>query len=346
MLVKEAKAIAREWALEEASKTPGFYGAYLIGSALWKPEDQPLPPESDIDIKVVVEGDERPQSYTKSVYKGVLIEVSYALSKDYQTPETMLGSYPFAKHFTVQNILADPSGKLTEVQAVVARDYTKRKWAQKRCENALEWLNTSLSWFNPTEPLYWRVDNWLYPFGVATHVLVMPDLRYPTVRQMFIASGEVLRKYGYGEFHEEMLEQFGSANLTREQVEALLAACAETLDIAKTYAKTPFFGWTNISDQGRPTVVEGSQAMIDRGFHREAVLWIGWNHNWARRVLVHDAPAEVLAQAEPGFWRLLNALGVYSDDDLQAKYAELKAFVPRLWETTEAILAANPEVVD
>ena len=58
MLVREAKAIAREWAIEEGSKTPGFYGAYMIGSALWKAEDSELPPESDIDVKVVIEGDE------------------------------------------------------------------------------------------------------------------------------------------------------------------------------------------------------------------------------------------------------------------------------------------------
>lgn len=346
MLVREAKALAREWALEEASKTPGFFGAYMIGSALWKVEDSEMPPESDIDIKVVVEGNERPQTYSKSIYKGVLIEVSYALSKDYQSPETILSSYPFAKHFTANNILADPSGKLTEIQAAVSLDYTKRKWAQKRCEDALEWLNTCLAWFNPSDPLYWRVDNWAYPFGVATHVLVMPDLRYPTVRQMFGASGEVLRKYGYDDFHEEMLTLFGSKNLSREQVEGLLATCTETLDIAKTYAKTPFFGWTNISDQGRPTVVEGTQTMIDRGFHREAVLWIVWHHNWARRVLVHDAPADVLAQAEPGFWQLLNALGIFAEVDLQDKHTTLKAFVPRLQEVTEAILAANPEVTD
>lgn len=346
MLVREAKALAREWALEEASKISGFFGAYMIGSVLWKADDSELPPESNIDIKVVVEGDERPQTYTKSVYKGVLIEVSYALSKDYQSPETILSSYPFAKHFTAKNILADPSGKLTEVQAAVETDYTKRKWAQKRCEDALEWLHISLAWFNPDDALYWRFENWAYPFGVATHVLVMPDLRYPTVRQMFIASGEVLRKYGYGDFHEEMLTLFGSKNLSQEQVEELLVTCAETLDIAKTYAKTPFFGWTNISDQGRPTVVEGTQAMIDRGFHREAVLWIAWNHNWARRVIVYDAPADVLARAEPGFWRLLNALGIFSEDDLQAKHTALKAFAPRLWELTEEILAANPEVTD
>lgn len=346
MLVREAKAIAREWAIEEGSKTPGFYGAYMIGSALWKAEDSELPPESDIDVKVVIEGDENPYTYTKQLYKGVLLEISYALSKDYQSPETTLGSYPFAKHFTASNILVDPSGTLNKVQAVVARDYTKRVWAQKRCEDALEWLNTSLTWFSETDPPHERTFCWVYPFGVATHVLVMPDLRYPTVRQMFVASGEVLRKFGYGEFHEEMLHLFGSANLSREQVETMLATLTETLDTAKHYAKTPFFGWTNISNQGRPTVVEGSQSMIDRGYHREAMLWIVWNHAWALQVLLNDAPPELFAQAEPDFWQLLNTLGIFSDGDLNGRHDALKAFVPRLWKVTEAILAANPEVTD
>lgn len=346
MLVKEAKTIAREWVLEEAVKLPGFYGAYIAGSTNWKADDEPLPPESDIDIKVVIDGDERTPSFTKSLYKGVLIEVSYALSKDYQSPEKMLGSYPFAKHFTVPNVIADPTGQLTIIQQSVARDYPRHKWALKRCEDALEWLNISLTWYNSSEPLHERVFSWLYPFGVATHVLVMPDLRYPTVRQMFVASGNVLSKYGYQPLHEEMLTLLGSNSLSRDQVETLLGACAETLDLAKNYVKTEFFGSTNLSDHGRPTVVEGSQAMIDRGFHREAMLWIGWNHAIVQKALYNDAPAEIQEQAAPSFQQFLRALGIQSDDNLQARHEQLKAFVPRLWDVTESILAANPEVID
>ena len=42
MLVKHAKNIAAQWVMEEASKVPGFYGAYFAGSTNWMPNDAPV----------------------------------------------------------------------------------------------------------------------------------------------------------------------------------------------------------------------------------------------------------------------------------------------------------------
>jgi hypothetical protein len=43
MLVKHAKAVARQWVIEEASNVPGFHGAYFAGSTNWLPDDAALP---------------------------------------------------------------------------------------------------------------------------------------------------------------------------------------------------------------------------------------------------------------------------------------------------------------
>ena len=53
MLVKDAKAVARQWVIEEAGNVPGFVGAYFAGSSSWLPDDVVLPPTSDLDLNVV-----------------------------------------------------------------------------------------------------------------------------------------------------------------------------------------------------------------------------------------------------------------------------------------------------
>ncbi len=53
MLVRQAKAVAQQWVIEEASTIPGFQGAYIAGSANWLPDDAVLRATSDLDINVV-----------------------------------------------------------------------------------------------------------------------------------------------------------------------------------------------------------------------------------------------------------------------------------------------------
>ena len=64
MIVKHAKDIARQWVIEEASKVPGFYGAYYAGSVNWLPDDAILPATSDLDVWVA---HTPPQTYRTSL---------------------------------------------------------------------------------------------------------------------------------------------------------------------------------------------------------------------------------------------------------------------------------------
>ena len=55
--VGEAKQIAQEWVEAEVPNIPNFQGAFLIGSILWKDDDDPFPPASDVDVRIVVDID-------------------------------------------------------------------------------------------------------------------------------------------------------------------------------------------------------------------------------------------------------------------------------------------------
>ena len=43
MFVKQAKEIVQHWVMEEASKSPDFFGAYFAGSTNWMADDALLP---------------------------------------------------------------------------------------------------------------------------------------------------------------------------------------------------------------------------------------------------------------------------------------------------------------
>jgi hypothetical protein len=86
--------------------------------------------------------------------------------------------------------------------------------------------------------------------------------------------------------------------------------------------------------------------LIERGDHREAVFWIAITHSWCHQALFNDAPVDLQQQFAPSYERLLQQLGITSFADLRQRTEQIKALLPRIWEVTEAIIAANPEIID
>ena len=86
--------------------------------------------------------------------------------------------------------------------------------------------------------------------------------------------------------------------------------------------------------------------MIARGSHREAISWIVATYARCQKVLHHDAPAEVRERFGPGFRHLLGGLGITSAADLRRRGEQVEAALPWIWEVAEAIVAANPGILD
>ncbi len=344
MRVKEVKAIAYQWVTAEAEKFPGFAGAFYHGSANWLPDDAVLPATSDLDIMVVF-ADPPAVKLGKFLYQDVLLEVSYLSSDQLRSAETVLGQYHLAGSFHKASVIADPTGILTQLQVAVAEGYAKRQWVYRRCDDARNRILGNLASIKADMPFHDQVTSWLFGTGVTTHVLLVAGLRNPTVRRRYVAVRELLADYGYRDFHEKLLDLLGCAKMDSAQVEAHLAALTAIFDVAKTVIKTPFFFASDLNDLSRPIAIDGSREMIERGDHREAVFWIVATYARCLKVLYHDAP-ERYAQFILGFQHLLADLGVQSFADLQQRSEQLQAFLPQLWDVTEAILAANPQIHD
>ena len=346
MLVRQAKEAARQWVLEEGRSLPHFYGAFFAGSTNWMPEDTPLPAASDVDVKIVLESPEIPGDFRKFRYSDVVLEIAYAPVAPFQSPDAILGDYYTAGHFTRPNIILDPAGQLTRIQAAVAQDFAKRRWVSRRCEHARAWFLTSLQWLHPAAPLPDQVFAWVYPTSVLAHLVQVAALQNPTVRKCFVASSQALAQYGHASLHEAMLGLLGSADLSLTQVQALHRSCLEVFDVAKAIITTAFFGSGNISELGRPIADEGIREIIESGYHREAVFWILVTHTWCQKALDNDASVAVKDTFTPRYQHLLAELGITSAADLQAGIERITALLPRVGEVCDAMMSANPAIVD
>jgi hypothetical protein len=360
MYVRDARDIARTWVEEEVSSLPGFLGSYLSGSMSTMPGDAVLPGASDVDVKVILDRPDVPGGPQKFVYRDLVFDVSHGSIEEIRPPESVLGNYYTAVHFTHQCILADPSGYLAEVQSVVERGYDRREWVRTRCDHARLTLEGSLpglspSAANPSQALataspaaaiHDQVLAWLFPIVFTPTMVLVADLRNPTHRRGLANLGQVLTNYGHPALHERVLGIVGSEAMSRGQVETLLRACAEVFDVAQAVRATPFLLASNISDFARPIAIGGAQELIEGGYHREALPWIIFVHTLCQKVLQNDASLAVQNRFAPAYHRLLMELGVPTYGALTERNEQLRCLLPDLWNATEEIIATNPAIVD
>ncbi|MEZ4725686.1 MAG: hypothetical protein R3E79_00970 [Caldilineaceae bacterium] len=344
MLVNVAKAIARQWVMTEGSQLPGFCGAFYHGSTNWLAADAPLPPTSDLDIMVVLTDPDLPPKLGKFIYQDVMLEVSYLAGDQLQSPEAVLRQSHLAGSFQADGIIADPTGQLRQLQAVVAREYAKRQWVYARCAHARDKILHNLRGLNPADPFHDQVAAWLFAAGVTTHVLLVAGLRNPTVRQRYVAVRELLAEYDHLAFYAPLLDLLGCGQMSRAAVETHLAALTAAFDAAKTVIKTPFFFAADIRDIARPVSIDGSHDLIARGYHREAVFWMVATYSRCQKVFYQDAPPAMQETFTTGYRRLLADLGITSCADLQQRGEQIKDFLPQVWTVAEAILNANPAI--
>ncbi|WP_078379834.1 hypothetical protein [Sutcliffiella halmapala] len=84
--------------------------------------------------------------------------------------------------------------------------------------------------------------------------------------------------------------------------------------------------------------------MIRSGDHREAIFWIVATFARCHTILSADAPIELQQGLYPAFEEIVSDLGINSSEDIPRRATDALKFLPRLWETTEAILLKNSRI--
>lgn len=343
MQAQEAKAIAEQWVAKQVSHVPGFLGAFYHGSINWMADDAEVPTTSDVDVMVVFDKPP-PVKLGKIRHRDVLLEISYLSSSEVASPEQVLSTSHLAGSFRTPGIIADPTGRLTQIQAVVAREYARRRWVRARCEFVESKLRRNVLSLNASRPFYENATAWSFAAGLTTHLILVAGLRNPTVRKRYAAVRELLAEYDKLNVYERLLALLGCAEMSSERVQHHLAAMTAAFDAAKTVVRSRFFFASDISDVARPLAVDGSRALIERGLHREAVFWIIATYARCQQIFDHDAPESMGERFTPGFRELLAELGMSSWADLQRGGAEIVAMLPEVWTVAESIMDANSEI--
>ena len=92
MNVSQVKEAARQWVIEDGSKSPDFFSEYLVGSITHLPDNFDSPTSSDVDIAVVL-AQPNPGKSLQNSWGDVLIEINYPPWGDINSPEGVLGEY-------------------------------------------------------------------------------------------------------------------------------------------------------------------------------------------------------------------------------------------------------------
>ncbi|RKR93132.1 hypothetical protein BDK92_7649 [Micromonospora pisi] len=343
MRVGQAGAVAAEWVARYARDEAGYAGAYLAGSTTWLPEDAELAPTSDVDVVVLTAGDPPGVKLGKFRYHGVLLEVTHLARAEFTSADRVLGSFRLASSFRTDTVIDDPGGHLRLLQSRVAAGFAESAWVRRRCEDARCAIAGGLRALDASAALQDRVLAWVFPTSVTTQVPLVAALRNPTVRLRYPAVREVLAGYGHSAIYPYLLELLGCAGMTRRRVGYHLRQLSRTFDATVPVARTPLFFSSDITTGARTVAIDGSQALVDRGDHREAVFWIVVTFARCHQILSVDAPALGDALA-PAFEELVADLGVTGTEDLRRRSDQVLRFLPELWAAAEAIIAVNPGV--
>jgi hypothetical protein len=336
--VGRARAEAAGWVAEHAGEQPGYRGAFFTGSTVGLPAGAELSAASDVDVAVVTADGQPPVKPGKFRRNGVLVEVGYQPWAELGSPEAVLGSYHLAGSFRRDTVIDDPTGRLRMLHGEVAARFAEPSWVRRRCQDARHRVENGLASIDPAAPFHQQVTSWLFPTAVTTHVLLVAGLRNPTVRLRYARVRELLADVGQSAVYPELLDLLGGRDLPAARVQRQLDALAVTFDATAGIARTPFFFSGDISAGARSVAIDGSQELIDSGLHREAVFWILATFARCHTILAVDSPG-LGDELAPALRSAVADLGITGTDDFRPRADRVRAFLPRLWLTAEAMIA-------
>lgn len=344
MTVADARQVARQWVLGHAPEVPGLWAVMFGGSINWLPEDAEVDPYSDIDLWFLIKGEIDPRLRQRKIrHEGLLLEPAYLPAEGFSTKEAVLGDWVCGCHLTVPSAIHDPSGALTRLQRIAAKQYSEPAWVRRRCERMASEMRTGLF-----PQMRGEVDNGdrCFAFGLAVAAMVqipmVASVKPPTLRRGGMAFTDLMLSLRQKAISERRLELLGSARLGRNDVEGLFAAATMAYDRAVEVWRTPLpFGEWDLCPDARPHMIDGARDLIDRGYHREAVFWIFYTHWLAHTALVNDAPEECARIFHEPYQRLLEAMGIGSPEGLRKKAALAEELLGLVMTLAEQIIGGT-----
>ncbi len=293
-----------------------FSAAFIGGSVAYADPKSPYDAASDVDCYLVIDGDPPDGKIGKITVDGVLLDVSWLPWSQLENAEQHA---VIASLIRFGHIVTDNTGNLTSLQQRIASTFMDPDAIEKRLDDMRGRIR-GIAVDNRDLPAPELVMNWLFPATLATHIPLIRAGAPLTVRKRLLAAKRVMDS---GEY-EHLLRLYGFADISRSQAQKWLDETAILLDATQAEARNSSRFWAT-DLLARDIAIDGSQRLIDEGFHREALYWIIAT---SARCLVVRTDAGVDSSAYlPAFSEMLRTMGIETREERAAKSAEILKWI-------------------
>lgn len=190
------------------------------------------------------------------------------------------------------------------------------------------------------------MDRYCRILGSRSGRVAIANLKPPTHRRCLILTRQLLEQHGQLELHEEILRLLGYHHLTREHVEGYWQSAAEAFDRAAEVALTPVQFGFKLRPHIRPYIVDGAWEMLDAGYHREAMFWIGGFLVIANGAIQADASPAERPYFQAKVDALLVDLGLNNMSGMAARVQWARAIADQVFKLADEMVGNAPDIVN
>jgi hypothetical protein len=355
MNVLQVKQITSEWLTLNLAKYPGLCAAHFVGSINNMPDEAYFPPYKDVDLHLVFkEGSPILENHgpfanlLEMEYRGVILEGGYKSISDYQTPELVLANPEIAHHLTVDSLLYDSDDWLKGLQEPVRRAYARRKWVMARIDyerKGLEWWRGLRRFAQGSDNSGLAELNLLgYNLSYMVALVCVATLQAPS--SSYNRMRDILVEYNRLDLYDEAMNILGLQNISADLLETLLIEGAEAFDLAVQVRRSPNPFQHKLNPHQRGYFVDKCRSLIDAGLIDQAVGWMLAFYASSISVILADGPEEVKPMYVARSNRLLELLGVISQDSMDDRYLRMTRLNEQFFCLAVDMVRSNPNIYD
>ncbi|MCW2811278.1 MAG: hypothetical protein JWP61_1736 [Friedmanniella sp.] len=342
--VGAARRVAGRLVQDLMAADPGVLGAFCTGSTVGLDDAAELGPHSDVDVCLVLEGSAGPRTGKRRV-EGVRLDLAVLSWAEMADPAVAVRTHWLAPGLAAGVRLGDRDGRLTRLQRDVAASFADPRAVWDRYESVRRRMAAGLD--APTGAGSWaaQVLGWVFPASLGTHLVLVADGRNPTVRLRYLRARETLAAHGLEALYAGLLADLGCTDVGPGQVLDLVPAAVASFDAAATRDRSGFTFAADLTPDSRPVLVEGTEALVAAGDHREAVWWLVVT--WARSVQVllagsvggpeDDRHAQAFAAG------VEELLGLRTPADLRRRTAQVRARLPAVTAAARVVAGVDED---
>lgn len=285
--LNKMRRVAKEYADKISKEDQNITAVYAVGSIA---RGEKIYPWSDLDLRVVIAGENPRRAGYGIEINDILIEVGYRGSQEFSDTQKILSN---VRNYDVAfaPILFDRDGKLSETQSLIKGEYTKLSWSIQRAlqnskvSNFLESkVNEFLNQRNMTKASDF-LNIWL---STLCQTIAILTNKSPSLRGLLPRFKHAVTELGNPELYKEMLKIFGAYDKTIDEVKEWLTKANEWYKIANHDIRSQW-SKSDLKPIMKRYWIEGTNHIIEQGNYKDAVLPISFVLFQLKSVFIEDS---------------------------------------------------------